>query len=54
MSATVSENNTRLTFTIDKNLKTKAEQQATKERRSLSNLLNVALEEYLNNHKEEN
>ena len=45
MSATVSENNTRITFTIEKELKIKAEECAKKERRSLSNLVNVALEE---------
>jgi metal-responsive CopG/Arc/MetJ family transcriptional regulator len=49
MPATVSENNTRITFTIDKQLKTKAEECAKNERRSLSNLINIALEEYLNN-----
>lgn len=47
MSATVSENNTRVTFTIDKELKTKAEECAKKEYRSLANLIVVALEEYL-------
>ena len=49
MPATVSENNTRITFTIDKELKSKAEECAKNERRSLSNLINIALEEYLNN-----
>lgn len=47
MSATVSEDNTRITFTISKELKELAEVQAQKERRSLSNLINIALEEYL-------
>lgn len=49
MSATVSENNTRITFTIDKELKNKAESIAKDERRSLSNLINIALEEYIKN-----
>lgn len=51
MAATVSENNTRVTFTIDKELKTKAEQCANKEHRSLSNLITVALEEYINKNR---
>lgn len=51
MAAHVSENNTRMTFTIDKELKAKADEQAIKERRSLSNMITVAIEEYLNNHK---
>lgn len=50
MAATVSENNTRITFTIEKDLKARAEEQAQKERRSLSNLLTIALEEYLKQH----
>ena len=49
MSATVSENNTRVTFTIDKELKSKAEEVAKIEKRSLSNLINIALEEYIQN-----
>jgi predicted HicB family RNase H-like nuclease len=48
MAAHVSENNTRMTFTISKELKQKAEEQATKERRSLSNFITVVLEQYLN------
>lgn len=48
MPATVSENNTRITFTIEKDLKSKAEECAKKEKRSLSNLINIALEEYIN------
>lgn len=51
MSATVSENNTRITFTIEKNLKSKAEECAKKEKRSLSNLINIALEEYINKNR---
>lgn len=47
MSATVSENNTRVTFTIEKTLKIKAEECAKREKRSLSNLINIAIEEYL-------
>ena len=47
LPATVSENNTRVTFTIDKKMKEQAEKQAKKEKRSLSNLIIVALEEYL-------
>lgn len=54
MSATVSENNTRITFTIDKELKTKAEDIAKIEKRSLSNLINVALEEYIKNNTYKN
>lgn len=50
MAATVSENNTRVTFTITKDLKDRIEEQASKEMRSLSNLINVALEEYLSKH----
>lgn len=53
MAATVSENNTRITFTIEKDLKSKAEEYAKKERRSLSNLINVALEEYINKNRKE-
>lgn len=49
MPATVSENNTRLTFTISKELKSKAKEVAKEERRSLSNLLTIALEEYIKN-----
>ena len=49
MPATVSENNTRVTFTIDKKMKEQAEKQAKKEKRSLSNMIIVALEEYLDN-----
>lgn len=49
LPATVSENNTRVTFTIDKKLKEQAEKQAKIEKRSLSNLIIVALEEYLEN-----
>lgn len=49
LPATVSENNTRVTFTIDKKLKERAEKQAQKEKRSLSNLIIVALEEHLEN-----
>lgn len=51
MSATVSENNTRITFTIEKDLKVKAEELAKKEKRSLSNLINIALEEYINKNR---
>ncbi len=47
MSATVSENNTRLTFTINKELKKRAEEQAKKENRSLSNFITTVLEHYL-------
>lgn len=50
MSAHVAENNTRMTFTIDKELKAKAEEQAKKERRSLSNFITVAIEDYLKQH----
>lgn len=53
MAATVSENNTRITFTIEKDLKSKAEEYAKKERRSLSNLINIALEEYINKNRKE-
>ena len=52
MSATVSENNTRVTFTIEKTLKIKAEEYAKKQKRSLSNLINLAIEEYIS--KKEN
>lgn len=51
MAATVSENNTRVTFTISKELKLQIEEQCKKDQRSFSNLINVALTEYLNNHK---
>lgn len=51
MAATVSENNTRITFTIDKELKSKAEECAKNERRSLSNLITIALEEYINKNR---
>lgn len=51
MAATVSENNTRVTFTIEKELKSKAEQCAKAERRSLANLIVVALEEYINKNR---
>lgn len=47
MPAHVSENNTRMSFTINKELKKRAEEQAKKERRSLSNLIIIALEQYL-------
>ena len=47
MPAHVSENNTRMSFTISKELKQKLEEQAKKERRSLSNLIIVALENYI-------
>lgn len=47
MSAHVSENNTRMSFTISKELKQKLEIQAKKERRSLSNLIIIALENYI-------
>lgn len=50
MAATVSNNNTRVTFTIDKSLKIKAEECAKKEKRSLSGLINIALEEYIIKH----
>ena len=51
MSATVSENNTRITFTIEKDLKSKAEECAKREKRSLSNLINIALEKYINKNR---
>lgn len=51
MSAHVSENNTRMTFTISKELKERSEKQAQKEMRSLSNLITVALEKYLSEQK---
>ena len=47
MAATVSENNTRITFTIEKSLKVKAEEYAKKERRSLSGFINIDIEEYI-------
>ena len=47
MSATVSDNNTRLTFTISKELKSQIEDCAKKENRSVSNLINVILQEYV-------
>lgn len=47
MSAHVSDNNTRMTFTISKELKEEIEKQAAKEMRSVSNLINVALIKYL-------
>ncbi len=47
----VSEKNTRISITISKDLKNRAEEQSSKENRSLANLINVALAEYLNNHK---
>ena len=50
MSATVSENNTRVTFTISKDLKERAATVANNEHRSLSNLLSVALEYYIKQH----
>lgn len=52
MSAHVSENNTRITFTITKELKSKADEYAKSEKRSLSNLINVALEDYINKNHE--
>ena len=42
------ENKTRVSFTIDKELKARAEECAKKEYRSLSNLISIALEEYMN------
>lgn len=51
MSATVSKKNTRITFTTEKNLKSKVEECAKKERRSISNLINVALIEYINKNR---
>ena len=47
MAQNVSKDNTRTGFTINKELKRIAEEQALKENRSFSNLLNVALKEYL-------
>lgn len=53
MSAHVSENNTRIVFTVDKELKSKAEECAKTEHRSLSNLVVVALEEYINKNRKD-
>lgn len=47
MPANVSENNTRMSFTINKELKKRAEERAKKEHRSVSNLITIALENYL-------
>lgn len=51
MPACTSENTTRIIATIDKELKSKAEECAKKEHRSLSNLITVALEEYINKNR---
>jgi len=52
MAAHVSENNTRITFTIEKELKSKAEECAKREKRSLGNFITIAIDEYINkNHK---
>ena len=53
MPATVSENNTRVTFTIEKDLKSRVDEYAKKERRSFSNLICVALEEYINKNRKD-
>lgn len=47
MPAHVSENNTRITFTISKELKDSIEECAQNEKRSLSNMINIAIEEYV-------
>jgi len=44
----VSDKNTRIAFTISKELKERIEKQAEQEHRSVANLINVALIEYLN------
>lgn len=53
MAACTSENTTRIIITVDKELKSKAEECAKKERRSLSNLVVVALEEYINKNRKD-
>lgn len=53
MPALVSKNNTRIIITINKELKSKAEEIAKKEHRSLSNLIIVALEEYINKNRQD-
>lgn len=51
MPANTSENTTRVVFTIDKELKKEAEEYARKDRRSLSNFINIAIEEYIKGKK---
>lgn len=48
------ETNTRYSLTIDKDFKSKLQEVANKERRSLNNLIIVALEKYLNEYEESN
>lgn len=45
------EDSTRVSFTIKKKLKAEAEECAKEEHRSFSNLISVALEEYIKNKK---
>lgn len=49
MASNVAPNKTRVNFTIPKDLKRDLEQQAIKENRSFSNMIVVAIEEYLKN-----
>jgi len=43
----ISPNNTRIMLTVNKDIKEKLEEIATNERRSLSNFINLILENYL-------
>lgn len=51
MKATLSEKNTRMNIVISKELKEQLETQAELEMRSASNLVCVAVQEYIKNHK---
>ena len=53
MPASTSNETTRIITTINKELKSKAEELAQKEHRSLSNLITVALEEYINKNRKD-
>lgn len=49
MASNVAPDKTRVNFTIPKKLKKQLEKQAEKENRSFSNMIVVAIEEYLKN-----
>ena len=53
MKATLSEKNTRMNIVISKDLKEQLEAQAELEMRSASNLVCVAVQEYIKNHKKD-
>lgn len=47
MKTTISKENTRMNIVISKELKKQAEKQAQNEMRSVSNLISVAIKEYI-------